>query len=319
MKLVVMIKARKVPVGTIHGKYKKVSEGKWRRINNAKTKTSNETESFKNTGNDFVDNLKFPLKIYRGSKDTDIDVNNPGISWTTNFSIADDFAGEDGVVISATIGKEGISFEDTLDRNNEFENMEEEIVIKDGKYIHDVVVKGVDFEKRLKKSGMRLFIKSDIIKPKIYCDCDGVLSDFDAHYISSFGIHPDDDKNSDDIFARIKSKPHWWRSMPRKKDALKLWGYLAELKNKGYIVKILTSTAQVKDYKEDKKFWIHKNIGKGIEIIIDHNKEKYAGNGNILIDDMDKNLKKWEHAGGVGVKHSDAKTTISKLIKILKM
>lgn len=95
------------------------------------------------SGNEFVDSLIFPLQIYRGLKNKDIDMKNIGISWTTDFAIANEFAGEDGIVLSAVINKNGISLEDTIERNNEFENMESEIIIKDIKFLKNIHINDI--------------------------------------------------------------------------------------------------------------------------------------------------------------------------------
>jgi len=46
-------------------------------------------------------------------------------------------------------------------------------------------------------------------------------------------------------------------------------------------------------------------------------KARYAQGGNILIDDSQSNITAWEAAGGVGILHRDAATTIAAVKKLI--
>ena len=45
-------------------------------------------------------------------------------------------------------------------------------------------------------------------------------------------------------------------------------------------------------------------------------KKDHAGENRILIDDTAKNIADWEAAGGIGILHTDASSTIAKLKEI---
>ena len=45
-------------------------------------------------------------------------------------------------------------------------------------------------------------------------------------------------------------------------------------------------------------------------------KQKHSGENRILIDDTAKNIEDWESAGGIGILHTDAFSTIAKLKEI---
>jgi hypothetical protein len=67
-----------------------------------------------------------------------------------------------------------------------------------------------------------------------------------------------------------------------------------------------------------KKLWLKKNGLGGIPAIFAFNKDEYVGNSNILIDDLDDNIKSWNVAGGIGILYEDSgvKNTFKKLSKI---
>ena len=44
-----------------------------------------------------------------------------------------------------------------------------------------------------------------------------------------------------------------------------------------------------------------------------HQKKDYANENSILIDDRSKNIDQWRAAGGIGILHTDAASTIEKL------
>ena len=46
------------------------------------------------------------------------------------------------------------------------------------------------------------------------------------------------------------------------------------------------------------------------------NKKNYANANSILIDDMQKNIDQWRAAGGIGILHTSAASTIEQLKKL---
>ena len=148
---------------------------------------------------------------------------------------------------------------------------------------------------------------------KIYCDMDGVLSDFEPYYIKTFGSKPVFE--GDKTFKEIRKVPHWWKNMTMTKDGKQLWNHLKGLR---LPLSILTSNAPVKGYKEDKLAWVSKNLGSGAKMIISTKKEKYVeGKNTILIDDLDRNIDAWKEAGGTAIKHTSTKNSIDRLNKII--
>jgi len=74
--------------------------------------------------------------------------------------------------------------------------------------------------------------------------------------------------------------------------------------------------------KKDKSSWVQKNLGlnsSDVHLVKRSMKREYAttnGQPNILIDDHPKNIKEWQAAGGIGILHQGASSTIQKLKKM---
>lgn len=69
---------------------------------------------------------------------------------------------------------------------------------------------------------------------------------------------------------------------------------------------------------EGKKIWLHSHGLNNIPVIFSFNKEKYAGVNNILIDDLESNIKKWNTAGGIGLLYNNSAydNTLTQLEKL---
>jgi hypothetical protein len=68
-----------------------------------------------------------------------------------------------------------------------------------------------------------------------------------------------------------------------------------------------------------KNKWLHEYGLDSHPVIFEFDKEKYAGNGNILIDDHSGNIAKWKAAGGIGFVYSsdNMKEIIKEVMQIL--
>lgn len=66
--------------------------------------------------------------------------------------------------------------------------------------------------------------------------------------------------------------------------------------------------------------WLMKNSLDEIPVLFERHKEKYVGNGNILIDDDSRNIDAWNESGGIGIlyRNEEYELTIKKLEKLLK-
>lgn len=159
----------------------------------------------------------------------------------------------------------------------------------------------------------------------IYCDMDGVLTDFDKSINDGFlndwnKTHKTKIKDGWAFSANYSVSKFWdnvdklglsfWSDMNWTKDGKKLWDHIKELN-----VKILSTPSQKKESKEGKNIWCKRELN--LKPILSNNKEQYANSKSILIDDLPKNINKWIDAGGIGILHKNTKSTIKKLNKII--
>jgi len=154
-------------------------------------------------------------------------------------------------------------------------------------------------------------------RPKIYCDMDGVVADFEGQVKKIYGP----DKKIEDILPFRNLPGDWFLNLPKMKDADLL---MKELKK--YDVDMLTGMPgkRAMPYASDhKKQWMKKHYGfspNKVITVFTSEKPKYAVKNNIaniLIDDTIDNIEKWEAKGGIGIYHISASSTINKLNKLL--
>jgi 5'(3')-deoxyribonucleotidase len=147
----------------------------------------------------------------------------------------------------------------------------------------------------------------------IFVDLDGVITNFQKKLSELLG-HPVKKEFGDDpkIWAAIsRAGKKFWSEMEWMPDGRELWEAI-EI----YDPTILSAPSNHPSSVEGKKEWLKENLP-DVPYIIEQKKEKHAGKDKILIDDREKNIKKWEEAGGIGILHKDAKTTIDKLKKVM--
>jgi 5'-nucleotidase len=142
---------------------------------------------------------------------------------------------------------------------------------------------------------------ADLIeRPRIFCDCDGVLADFQRHVFDLSGYHPDQIPD-DDMWDWINAQPEFWPTMPVKFGAPELWALI-----KPYGAMVLTGCPKG-NYDmaaSQKTAWIRQHFGADVQVItcLSRNKPLHMVNpGDILIDDMGRNVRRWALAGGVTV------------------
>lgn len=172
---------------------------------------------------------------------------------------------------------------------------------------------------------MKILLREIILKNtkyEIYCDMDSVLSDFDSKFVSIADIKTKDGwsyskKYGKERFWNIINTYgiKFWTEMPWMKDGKKLWSFLIM---NFYKINILSapSSHDNGESRRGKIQWISKHLGP-VTVILEDDKYKYAAPNRILIDDMDKNIKPWIAAGGIGILHKSASDTISKIKKIV--
>lgn len=161
----------------------------------------------------------------------------------------------------------------------------------------------------------------------IYVDMDGVLADFAkmgtklmreaGHHDFNYEMMNVDKKTRNEIWSTITAyqKKHGyvvWRNLELMPDAHVLMNYV-----KPYHPQILTATGQPQYHSaEQKRAWVTENFGSNIRVnTVQMAKEKaqFADPTRILIDDQRKALDPWVAAGGIGILHKNAASTIRQL------
>jgi hypothetical protein len=156
---------------------------------------------------------------------------------------------------------------------------------------------------------------------KVYCDLDGVLVAFDEWAFENLGHSPYEwDLNRKvknqfwrDVDTWVASGKPFFEAMDPKADADVLWSYIEK-----YNPTILSATGHVNTAIQEKRAWVKKHLGYKFALTavlvpkaID--KAQYATPTSILIDDRAKAINPWIAAGGIGILHTSAVSTIEQL------
>lgn len=153
------------------------------------------------------------------------------------------------------------------------------------------------------------YLKEEI---EIYLDMDGVITDFDAMCLYLLEYYNGMYKKEPEKFWEIikNNSPKFWENMPWTFDGKELYKYL---KNNFKKITILSAHPQTGKNvcKIGKAKWIKRELG-NISYIFCYGIEKqlYAKDNAILIDDSKRNIKQWEKSGGIGVLHKRSIQTI---------
>ena len=158
----------------------------------------------------------------------------------------------------------------------------------------------------------------------VYVDLDGVIVNWDKGYMQISGGIPEPEFKAmygggASLNLIKKYGAQWWENLEWMPDGKELWRYIT---NNFLKYKILTATGRPGGWtsiaRKGKTLWMEKNLPdlpKSDWIIVGPKEEKknYARPGDILIDDTPKNVNQWIEAGGVGILHKNAVSTIQKL------
>lgn len=156
---------------------------------------------------------------------------------------------------------------------------------------------------------------------KIYCDMDGVLTDFDNQFKRYVGVSPsvyDKTHSQSEFWGEIeKAGIAYWIGMEWMPQGKKLWNYI-----KNFDVEILSAPSRSKLSVDGKKIWVKTmlkptpklNLVRAVE------KQKFANPNSILIDDKEENVNQWISAGGIGIlaKRDNIDSVIQKLKKYVE-
>lgn len=139
---------------------------------------------------------------------------------------------------------------------------------------------------------------------KIYCDMDGVLTDFESRFEHFSGMKPKDYEhkfgpakfwNLVDVEIGLK----FWSDMDWMPGGKELWNFISP-----YNPQILTSPSKDNNSRLGKNTWVSNNITPTPRVIFAYSKDKqrYADPYSILIDDKKSNINEWAAKGGIALR-----------------
>jgi len=145
---------------------------------------------------------------------------------------------------------------------------------------------------------------------------DGVLVNFEKGYEDLTGISTKQYVKGDAAFWTPidEEGPAFWVNLEWMPDGHTLWNYI-----KKYKPNILSSPSRSSSSKVGKEAWLKINIPNRYNkayFYPRHQKQLFAGENRILIDDMESTINEWNNKGGIGILHTSAADTIRQLKKL---
>ena len=163
-------------------------------------------------------------------------------------------------------------------------------------------------------------LKEEKEKPpyKLYCDMDGVLTNFESRFEHFSGMHPQEYEKKygiEQFWHLIDTKigVRFWAGMPWMPEGEELYNYI-----KKYKPTILTSPSRNEASKIGKGVWVKRNMS-GTPLKFGYKadgKAKFAGPNKILIDDRSDNIAAWKAAGGIGILFKSTEQVKNELSKL---
>lgn len=138
---------------------------------------------------------------------------------------------------------------------------------------------------------------------QLFVDSDGVFASFDDNVRNFFGKYPRDFANDADMWAAINGQPRFWPDMPMMPGAIELW---EAIKHANPIVLTGCPKSNYEHAAEHKLQWWMNGHFSHSRVITCLSKDKalhMEKPGDWLVDDMSKNIKRWEKAGGRGYRY----------------
>ena len=167
-------------------------------------------------------------------------------------------------------------------------------------------------------------LEEQVSEFKIYLDMDGVIADFDKRFKDISGMNPREfeDKYGTKEFWNLideENKVKFWVGIPEMPGAKALVDYV-----KKYNFELLTSPSAKKQSYLGKLLWIrnHKDLfGGKPRVNFKRAKEKHEVKSDlqttdILIDDREDTISRWNEAGGTGIHYKSASQVINDLKKL---
>ena len=146
----------------------------------------------------------------------------------------------------------------------------------------------------------------ETIKPnyQIYCDMDGVLTDFQGRFEHFTGVPPDEYEEKYGAAAfwhlvDVQVGLKFWTEMEWMPGGKELWNFI-----RPYNPILLTSPSRDNTSRVGKNLWVKENLTDPPKVIfaVAKDKQKYASAESILIDDKRSNIQEWTESGGIALR-----------------
>lgn len=151
---------------------------------------------------------------------------------------------------------------------------------------------------------------------------DGVISDFDKHFVDYFKKNHKEDLTDDQMWELIHSYPTFFRDLPLMPFAR---GLFEALKPYNPIILTACPKANYQTVAIQKREWIREHFGDLTVLPVTGGKNKSLfmhAPGDVLIDDFYSNIKAWRKLGGKGIlfqNNEQALTELQEYVDQLKL
>lgn len=146
---------------------------------------------------------------------------------------------------------------------------------------------------------------------KIFCDMDGVLTDFESRFEHFAGMSPKQYESEKGLAAfweliDVKIGVRFWVGMDWMPQGQELWNFISP-----YQPDLLTSPSRDNTSRLGKNLWVRNNLTPKPKVIFAYSasKQNYAAPNHILIDDKKSNIQEWESKGGIAIRCKDGNVT----------
>ena len=164
--------------------------------------------------------------------------------------------------------------------------------------------------------------------PRIYCDMDGVLCNFEQAAekavkmpLSQWALEPRKKfQTIRDKWQPIMQTKNFWSTLPWNPGGQRLWSFIN--KYDPHILSAFVEQTTDPNCIPGKSKWARTRLGMSgakVNLVKRREKQNFAkvgGMPTILIDDYSKNISQFKARGGIGILHTSTSNTISQLKKL---
>jgi hypothetical protein len=155
--------------------------------------------------------------------------------------------------------------------------------------------------------------------PELYVDLDGVLGNFDKHFLDCFKVPcTQDTYEPPQMWDWIRAHGNFYREIPPYDYLQYFWGQLLHFHSDPIILTGIPYS--IPHVEEQKRQWVDTYLGSNVGMIACRSvdKKNYCNPGDILIDDRTKYRHLWLEKGGIYILHTNHHQTIADLSAIVR-